>query len=129
MGPSCDTMLRAAARGQAVCVCMAAVVYVATVNAFTITGPPVGFVRLGGLLSFPRRGMGGECGGAAPLLRRSWEPATRAQWLRCPGLQMAIDTGERVQKILPLYDGQYSPCPCALAGPAAELSVEKIGCV
>jgi hypothetical protein len=107
-------MPRAAARSQAVCVYMAAVVYVSTVNAFVnafIAVPTAGF---GGVRPFqrcPRRGMGGECGGAVPLLRRSWEPATCAQRLRSPSLQMAIDTGERVQKILPLYDGEYSLVP------------------
>lgn len=126
--PSSDTMYRAAARGQAVCVCMAAVVYVSTVHAFTAKVPAL---RMRDLLSFKRclrRGMGEECKGAAPLLRRSREPANLAQRLRSPGLLMAIDAGERVQKILPLYDGQYF-FPCALSGPVVELSAGMIGCV
>ena len=116
-------MPRAATRGQAVCVYMAAVVYVSTVNAFVsafITVPAVGpFQRC------PRRGMGGECRGAVPLLRRNLEPATCAQRLRSPGLQMAIDTGERVQKILPLYDGEYSLVPVLWLGLPLSFPLEK----
>lgn len=118
-------MPRAAARGQAVCVCMAAVVYVSTVNAFIISVPAVGLGGLRPCQRCPRRCMDRECGGAAPLLRRSWDPATCAQRLRCPGLQMAIDTGERVKKILPLYDGEYSLVPVLLLGLPLSSSLEK----
>jgi hypothetical protein len=38
---------------------------------------------------------------------------------------MAIDTGERVQKILPLYDGEYSLVPVLWLGLPLSFPLEK----
>ena len=99
-------------RGELVCLCMAAVVHV-TVNAYI---PPVGHPGARGVSTVqrcPQRGGTGGRAGAAPLLRPSQgladcrESHASVRRLRGPGLQMAVDAEERVQKILPLYDGEY----------------------
>ena len=99
-----------ATRGRAVCLCVAAVLH-ATVNAYI----PVVHLGARGVFTAqrcPRRGGVGGRAVSVPLLRANQKLAAcreshaRARRLRGPGLQMAIDAGERVQKILPLYDGE-----------------------